>query len=172
MAFPGKVSLHVSSNTSMTTMKPIVFKMVETGLISKSVWKTWYTVYIYVKQMWSPCWCLLHKISYHSFRIAWNVDQPLNGKALPNDLDNMWICGWRPVIYELGFSHNTILKVAVQLPSPPPGHSQNLFHSHGEKSGEKAWNHCYVTGWKWWTWLVRNVDSVCTNWIHHFWPLT
>ena len=24
-----------------------------------------------------------------------------------------------------------------------------------EKNREKAWDHYYVTDWKWWTWLVR-----------------
>ena len=27
----------------------------------------------------------------------------------------------------------------------------------------EAWDQNYVTDWKWWTWLVCNVDSVCTN---------
>ena len=32
-----------------------------------------------------------------------------------------------------------------------------------EKNQEKAWDHCYIMGWKWWTQLVCNVDSVCAN---------
>ena len=32
-----------------------------------------------------------------------------------------------------------------------------------EKNREKAWDQNYVTDRKWWTRLVRNVDSVCTN---------
>ena len=31
-----------------------------------------------------------------------------------------------------------------------------------EKNQEKAWDCCYITGRKWWTWLVHNVDSICT----------
>ena len=32
-----------------------------------------------------------------------------------------------------------------------------------EKNREKAWDQNYVTERKWWTWLVHNVDLVCTN---------
>ena len=38
-----------------------------------------------------------------------------------------------------------------------------------EKNREKAWDQNYVMDRKWWTRLVRNVDSVCTNRVHHFW---
>ena len=41
-----------------------------------------------------------------------------------------------------------------------------------EKNQEKAWDQNYVTDWKWWTQSVRNVDSVCTNRVHHFWSVT
>jgi len=41
-----------------------------------------------------------------------------------------------------------------------------------EKNREKTWDHCYVMGRKWWTWLVRNVDSVHTNRVHHFRPVS
>ena len=30
-----------------------------------------------------------------------------------------------------------------------------------EKNRDKAWDHCYIMDRKWWTRLVRNVDSVC-----------
>ena len=39
-----------------------------------------------------------------------------------------------------------------------------------EINWEKAWDHCYVTDWKWWTRSVRNVDLVFTNQVYHFWP--
>ena len=39
-----------------------------------------------------------------------------------------------------------------------PGHSQILSRSRGENR-EKAWDHCYVTGRKWWTRLIRGEKS-------------
>ena len=48
-----------------------------------------------------------------------------------------------------------------------PGHSQILSRSCGENL-EKAWDQNYVMGQKWWTRLVCNVGSVCTNQVHHF----
>ena len=52
------------------------------------------------------------------------------------------------------------------LPQATPG----FYLAAVEKNREKAWGHCYATGWKWWTRLVCNVDSVCTctNQVHHF----
>ena len=46
-----------------------------------------------------------------------------------------------------------------------PGHSQILSRSHEEKSGEGlgAKLRHGVTDRKWWTRLVRNMDSVCTT---------
>ena len=41
-----------------------------------------------------------------------------------------------------------------------------------EKNLEKAWDHCCVTDRKWWTQLLHNVDSVCTNRVHHFQSVT
>jgi len=41
-----------------------------------------------------------------------------------------------------------------------------------EKNREKAWDQNYVMDRKWWTRLVRNVDSVCTNRVHHFRSVT
>ena len=35
-----------------------------------------------------------------------------------------------------------------------PGHSQ-IFLTAMEKNWEKAWDHYYVTDWKWWTRLVQ-----------------
>ena len=52
-----------------------------------------------------------------------------------------------------------------------PGHSQILFRSRGENR-EKAWDQNYVTDQKWWTLLVCNMDSVCTNRVHHFQSVT
>ena len=43
-----------------------------------------------------------------------------------------------------------------------PGHSQ-IYLKAIDKNREKAWDHCYVMGQKWWTRLVCNVDWVCTN---------
>ena len=40
-----------------------------------------------------------------------------------------------------------------------PGHSQSLSCSHGENQ-EKAWDHCYITDWKWWTRLVQTESTV------------
>ena len=70
-----------------------------------------------------------------------------------------------------------------------PGHSQILSHSCGEKLGEGLGvklrhglemvdsvstnlEQNYVTDRKWWTQLVRNMDSVCTNRVHHFQSVT
>ena len=64
------------------------------------------------------------------------------------------------------------IHIVYTLASSSPGHSHILSRSRGEKSGEYVWDHCYVTGRKWWTRLVRNVDSVCGNWVHHFWPVS
>ena len=52
-----------------------------------------------------------------------------------------------------------------------PGPSQILSHSRGEKS-EKAWYQNYITNRKWWTRSVRNMNSVCTNRVHHFRSVT
>jgi len=70
-----------------------------------------------------------------------------------------------------------------------PGYSQILSRSRGEKSGEGLGaklrhglemvdsvstnlEQNYITNRKWWTQLVRNVDSVCTNRVHHFQSVT
>ena len=52
-----------------------------------------------------------------------------------------------------------------------PGHSR-FYLAAVEKNRETAWDHCYVTDRKWWTRLVRSVDSVCTNRVHHFRSMT
>ena len=60
----------------------------------------------------------------------------------------------------LAHHHDNIIKISqcCYPVASSPGFSQILSRSRGEKSG--AWYQYYVTDWKWWTWLVRNVDSV------------
>jgi len=41
-----------------------------------------------------------------------------------------------------------------------------------DKNQEKASDYYYVTDLKWWTRLVRNVDLVRTNRVHHFRSMT
>ena len=49
-----------------------------------------------------------------------------------------------------------------------PGHSQILSHSRGEKLGEGPGSLLRHGP----DWLVRNVDLVCTNRVHHFRSVT
>jgi len=46
-----------------------------------------------------------------------------------------------------------------------PGHSQ-IYLAAVKKNREKAWDHCYVTDWKWWTRLVQTEST--SNRVHHF----
>jgi len=58
------------------------------------------------------------------------------------------------------FHHSTCCKqwcTCSLVPRPLPN-----FITAMEKNREKAWDHCYVMDWKWWTRLVRNMHSVCT----------
>jgi len=32
-----------------------------------------------------------------------------------------------------------------------------------EKNWEKAWEHCYIMDWKWWTQLVQTESTLHTN---------
>ena len=59
----------------------------------------------------------------------------------------------------LAHHHDNIMKISqcccqVAL---SPGFSQILV---AVEKNREAWYHYYVTDWKWWTWLVCNVDSV------------
>ena len=84
-------------------------------------------------------------------------------KSLPLFRRPWWI-GHIPGISTITMPPRISSKVALSL-----GHSQILSYSCGENR-EKVWDHCYVTDRKWWTRLVCNVDSVCSNRFHHFWP--
>ena len=55
---------------------------------------------------------------------------------------------------------------------PCPQASPRFCLASVEKNREKAWDQNYVTDRKWWTWLARNMDSVCTNCVHHFRSVT
>ena len=41
-----------------------------------------------------------------------------------------------------------------------------------KKIGRGPRGHYYIMDQKWWTQLVRNVDSACTNRVHHFQSVT
>ena len=49
------------------------------------------------------------------------------------------------------------LSIKTNLIASSPRHSK-IYLAAEEKSWEKAWDQNYVTDWKWWTQLVRNVD--------------
>ena len=52
---------------------------------------------------------------------------------------------------------------AVSSSLVPRPHPDFISQPAMEKNREKAWEQNYVMDRKWWTRLVRNVDSVCTN---------
>ena len=49
------------------------------------------------------------------------------------------------------------------VPRPLPD-----FILHPWKNREKAWDHCYIMDWKWWTQLVQTESMSRTNRVHHF----
>ena len=51
---------------------------------------------------------------------------------------------------------------------PCPQATPRFYLAAVEENREKAQDQNYVTDRKWWTRLVGNVDSVCTDRVHHF----
>ena len=62
--------------------------------------------------------------------------------------------------------------VLESLKYPRPQVPPRFYLAAVEKNWEKAWDQNYVMDRKWWTQSVCNVDSVCTNQVHHFRSMT
>ena len=103
-------------------------------------------------------------LAYISYLLALN---PAVQKQLQTEIDEYF--SDNPVTKHITQSHYEIIVLCTALASYP-GHFHALAAM--EKNRKKAWDHCYITNQKWWTQLVRSVNSVCTNQVHHFLSVT
>jgi len=59
----------------------------------------------------------------------------------------------------MGSCHNSTTSLYLPRPQGTP----RSYLTAVEKNREKAWDHCYVTDRKWWTWLVQIESTLRTN---------
>ena len=92
--------------------------------------------------------------------------------ALVNKFQWIWLCSFKHRSLAKGERESGFDTNDGEAWLPRPQATPRFYLIAMEKNWEKAWNHCYVKERKWWIQLVRNVNSVCTNRVHHFQPMT